>query len=382
MKSHESRREFMKKGVVTTAGLLGLSNIDISKAAVNKPQAKKKIIVEKTKKIFTSVGKKSYNAWTNMAFWRGKYYVFFTQKYRHHPDPEGVSRIVVLESPDLESWSASMTPNVPGDDRDAKVLVTPDRMILYNTPWPWETLVTYTEDGKNWSEAVPAYPGGGGAGVTGGHGPQFWKPKEHNGLYYVACDYTNDKVDLLKSTDGIKFEFVSKILSDEKHPHTGNPTETAIVFLADGRCLAMHRLNGYKTPVRPHSAIAGFSIASPPYTSWEFTLGNAVLFSGHAVERFGDTIFVAARGELGKHPGYWDVPNENPEIRTGERTCLYTVNLETMRLEFHAFMPPEHGHDTSYCGILATGKDTALVTYYCGDVKAKSDIWLANIRLV
>jgi len=55
MKNTESRREFIKKGFVTSTGLLGLSKIDMAEAAAaakNEPEVgkKKKIIIEKTKK--------------------------------------------------------------------------------------------------------------------------------------------------------------------------------------------------------------------------------------------------------------------------------------------------------------------------------------------
>ena len=155
------------------------------------------------------------------------------------------------------------------------------------------------------------------------------------------------------------------------------PTETAIVFLEDGRCLALIRLNGISTPSGGNT-LPCFAISSPPYTSWDLTLGAAVRFSGHAVERFGDTIVVASRAELGTDPGFWNIPGEP----AGSRTVLYTFNLKTMRLEYHALLPSEHYRDNSYCGILPTGKDTALVSWYDGNTNSESNIWLAHIRIV
>ena len=377
MKNTESRKEFIKKGFVTSTGLLGLSKIDISKAAAaakNKTEAckKKKIIVEKTKKIYsTPAGQElPYNAFTNMEFWHGKYYIVFRQGEKH---TIAKSRIMSLQSTDLENWAPKVIVDTVKDDRDPKLLATPKRLFLYNVPYPSDSEVSYTEDGINWSAPADAY--------TGDKGDQFWKPKLYNGIYYVACDYNNDRVDLLKSTDGLDWQYAGTIMSGGTYPRQ-KPTETAIVFLADGRCLALIRLNNMK-PSEGGSGLPGFAISSPPYTSWDFTLGASVRFSGHAVERFGDTIVVATRAELGKKPGQWDYPwTPIPVKDGGHRTILCTFNLKTMRLEAHAVLPSERFRDSSYCGLLPTGKDSALVSWYDGDVKTRSDIWLAHIKIV
>ena len=209
------------------------------------------------------------------------------------------------------------------------------------------------------------------------YGAQCWRPKEYKGTYYMPCDYTTDRVDLLKSTDMLNWEFVSTIMSGGSYPKH-KPTETEILFLEDGRCIAFIRMNGIKSPTSDNNTLPGFAISSPPYTSWDFTLGAAYRFSGQAAHLFGDTIVVASRAKLGTGPGYWEIPGE-PE---GFRTILYTFDLKTMRLEFQALLPTEHYYDTSYCGILQTGKDTALVSWYDGDVKTVSNIWLAHIRIV
>ena len=377
MANRESRRNFIKKSAVTTAGILGLSKVDVTKAAAvkNKPEVckKKKIIVEKTKKIYsTPAGRElPYNAFTNMAFWHGKYYIVFRQAVRHAPS---TCKLILLSSTDLENWTETIVLDRPSkDDRDAKFLATPKRLFLYSYPYPSDSEVRYTDDGVNWSEPVNAYPGD--------NGDQFWKPKLYNGTYYVASDYNNDRVDLLKSSDGLSWEYVGTIMSGRIYPYH-KPTETAIVFLADGRCLALIRLNGMKAS-EGLSCLPGFAISSPPYTSWDLTLGASVRFSGHAVERFGDTIVVATRAELGKKPGQWDYPwTPIPVKDGGHRTILCTFNLKTMRLEAHAVLPSERFRDSSYCGLLPTGTDSALVSWHDGDVKFGSDIWLAHIKIV
>ena len=370
MNNFQSRREFLKKGVATGAGVVGLSNIGVANALSLSRQKNSnvqgKIIVEKTEKIYSTAGEAlPYNAFTNMEFWHGKYYIVFRQGEKH---TIATSRIMALESSDLENWTERVIMDTANDDRDPKLLSTPQRLILYNVPYPSDSEVSYTTDGVNWSTEADTY--------TGSTGDQFWKPKFYNGQYYVPCDYNNDRVDLLKSSDGLSWQYVGTIMSGGAYP-LNRPTETAIVFLEDGRCLALIRLNGM-SPSDGGSTLPGFFISSPPYTSWEFTLGSAVRFSGHAVERFGDIIFVTARAELGTDPGFWNIPGEP----AGQRTVMYTFNLKTMRLEYHAVLPTEHYWDNSYCGLLPTGKDTALVSWYDGNVNSESNIWLAHIRIV
>jgi hypothetical protein len=202
-------------------------------------------------------------------------------------------------------------------------------------------------------------------------------------------------LNLLKSTDGLTWHYAGTIISGSEY----KPTETAIVFLEDGRCLAFIRLNEISSPTGRYNCLPGFAISSPPYTSWDFTLGAARRFAGPAAERFGDTILVVSRGEVGPWPGYWDIPGEPPskpgpagprhpnKIGKGGailRTFVYTFDLKTMRLEFQAILPSEFYADSSYAGIIKTGKDSALVSWYDGSYTSGgvSNIWLAHIKIV
>ncbi|MBC8355295.1 MAG: hypothetical protein H8E66_25240 [Planctomycetes bacterium] len=360
----ESRRQFINKGLVTSAGLLWTSEIDVTKAMAAE-QAERgnnvQITIEDEKKVYSTPDGRTlrYNAFTNMEFWHGKYYIAFRQGVKHSPSE---CRLVLIESTDLENWTERVVLNRPSiDDRDPKLLSTPDRLFLYTVPYPRDSEVMSTQDGVRWTDPVDAYRGSGG--------DQFWKPKFYNGSYYVASDYNNDRVDLLKSTDGLSWRHTGTILEGTKY----KPTEIAIVFLEDGRCLALLRMNN----IGPSGTLPGFAISSPPYTSWDLTLGKAVRFSGHAVERFGDTILVASRAELGTGPGRWDIPGE----RASQRTVLYTFNLETMRLEFQALLPSEHYRDSSYVGLVKTGESSALMSWHDGNVRSESNIWLARIRI-
>jgi len=373
MRTQQSRRQFIKKGAVMTAGMWELARLVPSEraaAAGDQPAdgtRTKKIIVEKTKKIFSTDGEhQRYNAFTNMDFWRGKYYVVFRQSEKHGgSDYSG--KIVLLESSDLESWTDSVVMDLPShDDRDPKLFATTQRLFLYVTARGRgagieRTVVSYTEDGQSWSTPQQTY----------GDRYSFWKPKAHDGLYYVAADKSG-KVELLESTDAINWKFVSTI-SDKYET-----TETSLVFLKDNRLLALSRQNK-----SPGGHWPGFSSASRPYTSWNYNLGGEVHFSGPAAALVGDTIVVASR-TIVKDWGLSVDPDIPGDL--GQRTALYTFNLQTMRLDLQVMLPSERGGDSSYPGIVPTSEDRAVVCWYDGHPKFDhpnpSDIWLAHIRIL
>ena len=393
METIESRRDFVRKGTLATAGLLGLSKIDAATAAAAKknPQLakKKKVIVEKTKKIYSSPPdvKEKYCGWTDMAFWHGKYYIIFSRVNQHLPVPDSPG-LVLIESTDLENWTEQVLPDFPNaNDRDAKLLSTPERLFAFQCHSPGEIYRAYTEDGTSWSSWEKLTP-------NGPDGPKFecWRVKEYNGTYYGAFDNSHNegsssrKINLCKSTDPelLDWQYMGTILQAGEYP-LQQPSEPEIVFLEDGRCVAFMRLNGAKSPTYT-STLPYFAISSPPYTSWDINkVGTAIRFSGPAVRRFGDTILVVARGEVGSWPGYWDIPGEPPSTPGINgcklRTMVYTFDLETMSLEYHAILPSELYFDSSYAGILPTGKDSAVVSWYDGDFHSVSNIWLAHLKI-
>jgi len=204
-------------------------------------------------------------------------------------------------------------------------------------------------------------------------GFSLWKPKFHDGTYYCAADNLNS-VHLIKSTDGMNWEYVSTITTQYK------PSETALTFLKDGTLLAFSRLNDKGTL---GDTRAGFSKSSPPYSSWEFKLGGTQHFSGPAAELVGNTVLVSSRTLLSS----WGLsPNPKVPGDGGQRTALYIFDVDTMSLSSPVMLPTETGGDSSYPGILPTGNNRALVCWYDGSRNygspSPSNIWLAQTRIV
>lgn len=352
-----SRREFAKTSLAVT--LAGVSADSLLTSNACGAGQKPKIIVESTRKIFSSVGqKRQYNSFTNMAVWKGRYYVVFRQAIHHGVSESG---IMLLESDDLKKWTVKEVINTEHDDRDPKLLATDDRLFVYSDAYMPravdQMMLTYTDNGTTWSKPQKIYK----------KAWQLWKPKQHKGAYYVAADCLScgHKSELLKSTDGIHWKSIG-LITDKNLP-----TETAITFLPDDRILAVIRQNVAGHP-------PGFAIAEPPYTDWKVSSGKGH-FSGPAIDLVGGTVVIASRTLLED----WNLP-QIPGLEH-QRTALYTFNLESMSLELQAILPTETGGDSSYPGIQRIGEDRALVCWHDGSTTwhhpSPSNIWLAEIRV-
>lgn len=121
-----------------------------------------------------------HNAFTDLVEWKNKYYLVFRSGERHIAPPHG--KIVLLVSEDLANWEEAAIFDTRGDNRDAKLLATPDKLIVYFLQCADRVCrmqAVYTTDGLSWSDPVPCYD----------PGYVVWKPKKApDGTYYVAAD--------------------------------------------------------------------------------------------------------------------------------------------------------------------------------------------------
>ena len=52
-----------------------------------------------------------------------------------------------------------------------------------------------------------------------------------------------------------------------------------------------------------------------------------------------------------------------------------------MRLEYQALLPSHHYRDSSYVGLVKTGENSALMSWYDDNVRSERNIWLARINI-
>lgn len=284
-----------------------------------------------------------HNAFTDLVKWQGRYFLTF-RNGEAHKSMDG--RILILSSKDLEGWNLEAEISTSGDDRDPKFLVTPEQLFLFfpsatsRTPRQGGTLVSSSADGRKWSQPRQCFL----------DNFTFWRPKEFEGLYYVAAYYHTGpaleerRVELLKSKDALRWESLSTI-------HRDGSSETALLFFPDGGLLAT---------VRRKEKPAALAKSKPPFKAWEISDLNAPLH-GPAIIEMGGRICAAGRKHLKEG---------------GAQTALYVLEDEQLK----EILTLPSGGDTSYPGLLPMGEDKLVMSYYSSH-EGPASIYLAEVAL-
>ena len=166
--------------------------------------------------------------------WRDEYWLAYRNATDHNL-PTG--DIVVSTSKDGDTWRELRRLNFLKDDRDPQFIATPERLFLYTygddhgNPRTSGSFVTYTDDGKTWSEPQPVYLS---------HFFLWGRPLAHGDRFYAAAHRGNASVQdrrchLITSSDGIHWEKISTIRAGK------GASETALHFAPDGRLTAFMR---------------------------------------------------------------------------------------------------------------------------------------------
>lgn len=374
----KARRSFLKRGLLGGAGswslLTGLVRGGRSEGAGMAKLAfdpDPEILFERVEKI---VSDGRWNGRPSVVFWRGRFCLTFSSAAKHISLD---SKIVMIRSEGAQpkSWSKPTTVIDTQElcDVECHLLATPNRLFAYIVQEHPEngtsdglvgaagTLVTHTDDGAHWSEPRPA------------HDPPWslWKPKTHKGIHYVAADImgASPRLDLLKSSDGLRWEKVSTILE-------GEYTETALLFLPDDSLLAFTRQG-------PGPSI---SHARRPYTQW--TVYDGPKMGGPDAVLVDNSILVTGRSYNYVYPDD-QLIGTDPK-KSIQRTALWTFDMDRMRVKWKMNMLTQHGGDASYAHFLALDDHRVLMLWYDGegyltadDVRTvqKSDIFLAVLRV-
>ena len=230
-----------------------------------------------------------HNAFTDLASWKGRYYLCFRHATSHMA-MNGEIRVMV--SDDMKHWAPCTTLSTFGDDRDPHFTQTPDRLYVFFGTWDLShqsghalpdrhevrSYCASTDDGKTWSK------------IQGVYKPGFWlwRVRYHDGAFYSAA-YTAKRptpkereTRLLRSKEGLNWDLVSTVTK------VGMAGESDMQFNADGSMWLITR-----TGVKPGHAWRYDS--GPQLQHWTGTdLG--VLVHAPVIARWHDRIFVAGRG--------------------------------------------------------------------------------------
>ena len=295
-----------------------------------------------------------YCAFTSLLKHGGAYYLAFREGDSHvGPGDYGV--IKILCSKDAKQWNHYQTIQADDKDlRDPQLTNTPDGHILllcgarmYNAYGDYYYTKSYysIETGGVFLDVQPLnIP----PGIDDPYCCWLWKLtwKGENG-YGAAYrdDGTNNKLTLLKTADGINYNLVTDIYTDQVI------NETKIQFLSNNEMIALFR-----------SETGGYiGHSKPPYTEWNLKKTNIYL-AGQDFVILDNHLICATR----------------LTTNIGGRTALCFGDLEG---NFQwSYLLPSAG-DTSYPGIVEE-KDRLLISYYSMHQTAKPSIYLAIIPKV
>lgn len=288
-----------------------------------------------------------HNAFTDICFWRGAYWLTY-RRGSAHVSYDG--EIIVMRSEDLKRWRLAARLKTIGDDRDPKFCAVKDKLYVYFGTWlpkpegwpdryygPLVTHVSFTSDGVNWSSPIQVYR----------ENYWLWRVRYYNGAFYSPAygwskpqEKHKSFLDLLVSEDGLNWRCLSRIAGEEDQPN-----EADILFLEDGEVWCIARSS--RSP--DHSL---FYYSKPPYDEWR-KIDLKVTIHCPVFCRCGDKILVAGRRRM---ESQW-MPQTMPAGNTG----IFIVREPGVVEPFFAL--PSCG-DAAYPGVISLESDKIIVSYY------------------
>ena len=300
--------------------------------------------------------KAQHNAFTDLIRFHDKWFCVFREG-KGHISPDGKLRVLV--SPDGETWhSTALIEQADADLRDAKITVTPGGELMLTGAAAiqrngktigHQSYTWFSADGSTWSSARP----------IGDNDVWLWRTtwNHRDKTAYCAGYGTTSNTDrirlrLYRSKDGHTYN----TLVPELLPNDTEPSETSILFRADGAAHCLLRRDGVQK-----SALLG--VAHPPYRKWTWKDLGVRIGGPHMIELPDGRTVAAVR--------LYDKP---------VRTALCWLDPEKASLE--EFMGLPSGGDTSYAG-LVWHDEHLWVGYYSGHeanhVRVKTSIYLAKV---
>lgn len=349
---------YMQKAIqlvlVTIAAAL-LAGFDKAHAQ-NCPSTKEEVRVER-------IWDKGYSAFPSIIRYQDAWYVSFREGVSHIFDENGIAagKTRILRSTDGRTWKSVALLEKEGFDlRDPKLSITSDgRLMVIQGGSVYEgkklmkriPQVSFSTDGRTFSEPQPVdYP-------QSGSSDWFWRMTWYGGIGYTVNYLSPDdnRLELLKTTDGVHFEKVADIALD------GFPNETTVRFLPDGKMVLLIRRE-------KEDKKAYIGVSEPPYTDWQLTPLSFQL-GGPEMAVLPDASLIIGGRAYG----------ENGETKT----CLWRGNT---RGDFECWKSLPSGGDNSYPGFVIDG-DELVVVYYSSheltfpDGRPRAGIYLARLPI-
>lgn len=299
-----------------------------------------------------------HNAFTDLEYWNGGWYCTFREGEAH---VGGNGKIRIITRNQENKWESVALLEEEGIDlRDPKISITPDNRLMSlmgGRVYEGDKLigmqprVAFSSDGKEWTAPQKIM----------NNGDWLWNYTWHKGTAYgvsygVGAKAGQSAVKLVKSTDGLQWDFVSDMQADE------NCNESTLRFKDDDTCIALIRRDGGDRQ-------AWLGESQPPYEKWDWKpLGMSL---------GGPEFVILPNGSL-LAAGRIRVDPSNPATAkwggAGDRTMLCEIVDNTLQ----PVAPLLSGGDCSYPGMVIH-EGNLWVSYYTSH-EGKADIWRARLR--
>lgn len=294
----------------------------------------------------------SHSAFTDLIFYRNKFFCVFREADTHAGGAEGVVRI--LASEDGSEWQLVSTLKLSGIDlRDPHFSIMPDGrlfLIMGGSVYQGEKLlthrpyVTFSNDGANWTPIEK----------TDLEREWVWRVTWHGEIGYGMSYRLTDLEDieqpwllkLFKTTDGINYQYVTQL------DVSSHPSEATVRFLPDDTMVALVRRDGN----------GWIGSAKAPYRQWNwkeigYRLG-------------GPNFLILPDGQMWAASRLVKVIDKKTKETS---TILARMSLK----EYEPLLQFPSGGDTSYPGMVyRNGK--LYISYYSSH-EGKSAIYFAEV---
>jgi hypothetical protein len=285
-----------------------------------------------------------HNAFTDLAWWQGQYWVSY-RKGSEHASLDGEA--IVACSTDRVRFREVARVKVPGDCRDPKLVESPDgRLVLFFPSWlqgyqarKLQQYISFSADGFTWTTPQAILDSE----------KWLWRMRRHDGLWYGLVEGIGPAkgpgalyLELITSRDLLHWDVLTRVGRPED-----NLNEADICFQADGEAWIVAR--GSRRP----QDYAYFASARPPYREWTLSDLTAMIHCP-CILRHQDEWYVAGRS--------------NPRLE-GDATFAYLSpsSLGIWRLRRGEVTPvlrlPASG-DCAYPGFIKDGDGRLCLSYY------------------
>ncbi|MCD6347497.1 MAG: hypothetical protein J7L96_08780 [Bacteroidales bacterium] len=333
-----------------------------------------------------------HNAFTDLTFFDGQFYLTFRNGGGHAPPPPPSGRVIVLRSVDGILWEREATLIVSNVDHqaDPKFLQVDDRLFVYcptrnidNPPGGHTTYGFERLASREWSEPFKCAKG------------VFWRAKKWRDKYYVAAYARGEKdaaVKMLSSIDGRNWDVVSNILAFET---SANETD---LFIEDDTLMAYARCGGGNN----HEMI--ICTYFPEEERWD-SVTTGRLIHAPCVFKVGEITMITGRYCSQSDEGFRDLRKDWNAFTSGDddemekadparveayhhglRTGVFVIDGTRPRLVMELLS----AGDSSYPGVVKFGdeyliSDYSMHEYYPyirrpGDWNTPCDIYVSRIR--